>query len=188
MTKESSAIHTAYPEYLRAAVQKRVLQNDSPFTSNVFQVAKPEERDAIARNGKAIILASSGMLTGGASVQYFYRLAENPVNTLAFVGYQGEGSLGRKIQAGVKSLPLTDEGGRTRRLNVNLRIENFDGFSGHSDRMELSAYVRNLKPKPKRILTDHGEASKCIELAKFFSSKYGIPSQAMRNLDSLRLK
>src|SRR3989344_1202051 len=188
MTKESSAIHTAYPEYLRTGVQKRVLQNDSPFTSDIFQVAKPEDRDAIAQNGKAIILASSGMLTGGASVQYFYRLAENPVNTLAFVGYQGEGSLGRKVLSGVKSLPITDNAGRTRKLNVNLRIERLDGFSGHSDRMQLSAYVRNLKPKPKRILTDHGEAEKCVELAKHFSQKFGISSQAIRNLDSVRLK
>ena len=188
MTKESSAIHTAYPEYLRTGVQKRVLQNDSPFTSDIFHVAKPEDRDAIAQNGKSIILASSGMLTGGASVQYFYRLAENPINTLAFVGYQGEGSLGRKVASGVKSLPITDNGGRTRKLNINLRIEKFDGFSGHSDRMQLSAYVRNLKPKPKRILTDHGEAEKCVELARHFSQKFGISSQAIRNLDSVRLK
>src|SRR3989344_2054464 len=188
MTKESSAIHTAYPEYLRNAVQKRVLQNDSPFTSDIFQVARPEDRDGIAKNGKAIILASSGMLTGGASVQYFYRLAENPINTIAFVGYNGEGSLGRKVQSGIKSIPLTDNDGRTRKLNINLRVETFDGFSGHSDRPQLVAYVRNLKPKPKRILTDHGEASKTIELAKFFSAKFGISSQSIRNLDSVRLK
>ncbi|HIH09455.1 MAG TPA: beta-CASP ribonuclease aCPSF1 [Candidatus Diapherotrites archaeon] len=188
MTRESSAIHTAYPEYLRNAVQKRVLQNDSPFTSSIFQVAKPEDRDAIVQNGKAIILASSGMLTGGPSVQYFYKLAENPINTLTFVGYQGEGSLGRKILGGIKSLPLTENDGRTRKINVNLRIEKFDGFSGHSDRPQLSAYVRNLKPKPKRILTDHGEATKCVELAKYFSAKFAITSQALRNLDSVRLK
>ncbi len=188
MTKESSAIHTAYPEYLRTGVQKRVLQNDSPFTSDIFQVAKPEDRDSICQNGKVIILASSGMLTGGASVQYFYRLAENPINTIAFVGYQGEGSLGRKIVSGVKSIPITDNGGRTRKLSINMRVERLDGFSGHSDRMQLSAYVRNLKPKPKRILTDHGEAEKCIDLAKHFSQKFGISSQAIRNLDSVRLK
>ncbi|MCR4368691.1 MAG: beta-CASP ribonuclease aCPSF1 [archaeon] len=188
MTKESSAIHTAYPEYLRNAVQKRVLQNDSPFTSDVFQVAKPEDRDSIVANGKAIVLASSGMLTGGASVQYFYRMAENPINTMVFVGYQGEGSLGRKVQSGLKSIPMTMEDGRTRKLNINMRLETLDGFSGHSDRKQLMAYVRNLKPKPKRILTDHGEASKTIELAKFFSSKFGISSQSIRNLDSVRLR
>jgi len=188
MIKESSAIHTAYPEYLRNAVQKRVLQNDSPFTSEIFQVANHEERDEIVKNGKSIIIASSGMLTGGASVQYFYKMAENPINTMVFVGYQGEGSLGRKVQSGLKSIPMTTNDGKTKRLNINMRLETLDGFSGHSDRKQLTSYVRNLKPKPKRILTDHGEASKTIDLAKFFSSKYGISSQSIRNLDSVRLR
>ncbi len=188
MIRESSAIHTAYPEYLRNAVQKRILQNDSPFTSDIFQVAKPEDRDRIVNEGKAIIISSSGMLTGGASVQYFYKMAENPINMMVFVGYQGEGSLGRKVQGGIKSVPMTLNDGRTKKLNINMRIETIDGFSGHSDRKQLVAYVRNLKPKPKRILTDHGEASKTIELAKFFSNKFGISSQSIRNLDSVRLR
>jgi hypothetical protein len=188
MTKESSAIHTAYPEYLRNAVQTRVLQNDSPFTSNIFEIAKPEERDAICQKGRAIILASSGMLTGGSSLQYFYKLAENPINTLIFVGYQGEGTLGRKIQGGLRSLPITENGGKTRKLDINMRVETIEGFSGHSDRPQLVSYVRALKPKPKKILTNHGEATKTVELAKFFSAKMSINSQSIRNLDSLRLK
>src|SRR3989338_9697477 len=128
------------------------------------------------------------MLTGGASLNYFYRMAENPANTIIFVGYQGEGSLGRKIQQGLKSIPITENGGRTRKLDITMRVETFDGFSGHSDRAELIAYVRNLKPKPKRILTNHHEATKCVELARYLSAKFGISSQALRNLDSVRLK
>ncbi|MEM4261393.1 MAG: beta-CASP ribonuclease aCPSF1 [Candidatus Diapherotrites archaeon] len=188
MTKESSAIHTAYPEYLRNIVQTRVLQNDSPFTSEIFQTAKPEDRDNICQNGRAIILASSGMMTGGASVQYFYKLAENPINTLIFVGYQGEGTLGRKIQAGLRSIPITLNDGKTKKLEINMRVETIEGFSGHSDRAQLVSYVRSLKPKPKKILTNHGEAAKTIELAKYFSAKFEISSQAIKNLDSIRLK
>lgn len=188
MTKESSAIHTAYPEYLRNIVQTRVLQNDSPFTSPIFEISKPEDRDRICQNGRAIIIASSGMMTGGASVQYFYKLAENPINTLVFVGYQGEGTLGRKIQGGLRSLPITEHDGRTRKLEINMRITTVEGFSGHSDRAQLVGYVRGLHPKPKKILTNHGEATKTVELAKYFSTKFGISSQAIRNLDSLRLK
>ena len=188
MTKESSAIHTAYPEYLRNSVQKRILQNDSPFTSDVFEEAKPENRDEIVKNGKSIILASSGMLTGGASVQYFYKMAEDPRNAMVFVGYQGEGSLGRKVQSGLTSIPMTDEKGKTKKVNINMRLEKLDGFSGHSDRNQLNAYVRNLKPKPRKILLDHGESSKTIEFSKYLSSKYGISTQSIKNLDSVRLK
>ncbi|MDO8625507.1 MAG: beta-CASP ribonuclease aCPSF1, partial [Candidatus Diapherotrites archaeon] len=129
MTKESSAIHTAYPEYLRKGVQNRVLQNDSPFTSELFKVVLPSQRDEILKQGSCVILASSGMLTGGASLGYFYKMAEDPRNTLIFVGYQGEGSLGRKLQNNVKEIPITGENGRAKNLHINMRIESIEGFS-----------------------------------------------------------
>ena len=188
MTKEASAIHTAYPEYLRRGVQRRILQNDSPFTGEMFNLVKQGERDEILAQGGNIVLASSGMLTGGASLQYFYKMAEDPRNTLVFVGYQGEGSLGRKLQNNVKEIPITDENGRTKGLKINLRIENVEAFSGHSDHVQLVNYIRNLKPKPKLILTNHGNKVKTIEFAKFITQKFHIPAQAPHNLDSIRLK
>jgi predicted metal-dependent RNase len=188
MTREASAIHTAYPEYLRQTVQRRILQNDSPFTAEIFAEAGPKDRTAVAQEPGAIILASSGMLTGGASVQYLHKLAEDPNSTLIFAGYQGEGSLGRKIQQGMCSAAITDENGRTKELKINMRVETVEGFSGHSDRNQLLAYIRALKPKPKRILVDHGEKTKSMEFAKYISAKYAINSNAIRNLDSVRLK
>lgn len=188
LTKEASAIHTAYPEYLRRGVQRRILQNDSPFTGEMFNLVKQGERDEILSQGGNVILASSGMLTGGASLQYFYKMAENPQNTLIFVGYQGEGSLGRKLQNNVKEIPISDENGRTKGLKINLRIENVEAFSGHSDRPQLTAYLRNLKPKPRLVLVNHGNKVKAIEFAKFINQKFNIQSQAPHNLDSIRLK
>ncbi len=187
MTKESSAIHTAYPEYLRKGVQNRVLQNDSPFTSELFKVVLPSQRDEILSNGGAIILASSGMLTGGASLMYFHKMADDPRNTLIFVGYQGEGSLGRKLQNNVKEIPITGENGRTKNLKINLRIESIEGFSGHSDRSQLVNYLRNLRPKPKRVLINHGNKHKAQEFAKYVQQKFHINAQAPHNLDSIRL-
>ncbi len=187
LTKEASAVHTAYPEYLRKGVQRRVLQNDSPFTSEIFQITDPTQRDKTVNEPGAVILASSGMLTGGASQQYLYKMAENPANTLIFVGYQGEGSLGRKLQSGVREIPINFNG-KTKALKINMRVETVEGFSGHSDRMQLVNYVRNLKPKPKRILVDHGERSKTVEFAKYLSAKFRINSTAPRDLDSVRLR
>ena len=188
MTKEASAIHTAYPEYLRKSVQRRVLQNDSPFTSELFQEADYSKREEIIQNGGSVIVASSGMLTGGPSVYYLYQLAENPRNSLIFVGYQGEGSIGRKIQGGVRSLPITAGNGKTKDLKLNLKVETVEGFSGHSDRPQLVSYVRDLKPKPKRILVNHGDKIKCIEFSKFLSSRFRINANSIRNLDAIRLK
>ncbi|MFH1696395.1 MAG: beta-CASP ribonuclease aCPSF1 [Candidatus Diapherotrites archaeon] len=188
MTKEASAIHTAYPEYLRKDVQRRILQNDSPFTTELFHTADWKDREAIVQEKGCVILASSGMLTGGASLWYLHRLAEDPMNTLLFVGWQGEGSLGRKLQSGIGEVPVTAEGGRAKRLKIRMRIETLEGFSGHSDRNQLSAYVRDLKPKPKRILVDHGDRIKTVEFAKYISNKFRINCSAPRDLDSVRLR
>ncbi|EQD39554.1 beta-lactamase domain-containing protein, partial [mine drainage metagenome] len=65
MILEASAIHTAYPEYLRMGIQQRILSNNSPFESEIFEVAKGERGDILDR-GPSVILASGGMLNGGA--------------------------------------------------------------------------------------------------------------------------
>jgi KH/beta-lactamase-domain protein len=188
MTREASAIHTAYPEYLRQNVQRRILQNDSPFTAELFMEAKAQDRQAVLEDKGAIIMASSGMLTGGPSVHYLHNMAENPRNKLVFVGWQGEGSTGRKIQSGIKSLPITAENGKTKEVKIEMGVETCEGFSGHSDRNQLSAYVRTIKPKPRRVLTNHGEKANCIDFAKYLSAKFRISSYSLSNLDATRLK
>ncbi len=188
MTNQASAIHTAYPEYLRKGVQRRILQNDSPFTAEIFEPMNGKKREEVLQEKGVMIIASSGMLTGGASLDYFQRMAEDANNCMVFVGYQGEGSLGRKIQGGLKMLPRTDENGRTKALNVNMRIETIDGFSGHADRDQLLAYVRNLKPKPKKILVNHGEKTRAAEFARTLSSRFKLNARSISNLDAVRLK
>ena len=188
MTNEASAIHTAYPEYLRKGVQRRILQNDSPFTAEIFEPMNGKKREEVLQEKGVIIIASSGMLTGGASLDYFQRMAEDANNCMVFVGYQGEGSLGRKIQGGLKTLPRTDEKGRTKVLNINMRLETIDGFSGHSDRDQLLAYVRNLKPKPKKILINHGERTRAAEFARALGNRFKLNASSPSNLDAVRLK
>lgn len=188
LTREASAIHTAYPEYLRQNIQRRILSNDSPFTSPLFHMVTDKERDEILSEGNAIILASSGMLNGGASLAYFYKMAEDPKNALVFTGYQGDGTLGRKLQAGIRNIPIADEKGKTKELNINMRVESLEGYSGHSDRLQLENYIRNINPKPKRIVVDHGNRVKTVAFAKFITQRYGISSMAIRNLDTLRLR
>jgi len=188
LTNEASAIHTVYPEYMREGVQRRILQNDSPFMAEIFANAREKSKEEVLADGGSIIIASSGMLTGGPSLEYFYKMAENPNNTMIFVGFQGEGALGRKIQAGLKTLPVTDKNGKTKALNINMRVETVEGYSGHSDHYQLVSYVRNLKAKPKRILTNHGDLDTTVEFARYLANKFKVNTTAPRNLDAIRLK
>ncbi len=187
MILEASAIHTAYPEYLKASLQHRILSNNSPFESEVFQIAKGE-REEIVERGPAVILASGGMLNGGTSLEYFKAMAEDPKNALVFVGYNSVSSLGRKIQNGFKQIALPGENGKMEPLNINMQVRTAEGFSGHSDRRELLNFTQSIRPAPKKVFTMHGEAQKCEDLARAIGMKFHLEARAPMDLDSIRFK
>ncbi len=187
MVLEASAIHTAYPEYLKESLKNRVLNNRSPFESGIFEVVKGE-REKVFEKGPGIILASGGMLNGGASLEYFRRLADDPKNTILFVGYNSAGSMGRRVQNGTKEVALPDEDGHLTPVKINLNVKTVEGFSGHSDRRQLMSYVQNLKPRPRNIFTMHGEEQTCEDLARTLGRMLHVESRAPMNLDSIRLK
>lgn len=188
MSKEASAIHTVYPEYLRRNIQRRILQNNSPFDKPMFnKVVSKERRDIAESNEPGVILAPSGMLSGGTSVEFLRYLAEDPKNALVFVGYQSATSLGRKIQMGAKEVPLLNHSNKLDSLKINLQVETVDGFSGHCDYSQLVAYLKNLRPKPGRVFTMHGDESKCDEFSRTANRLMHIETRAPLNLDSMRL-
>jgi len=187
MILEASAIHTAYPEYLRHNVQRRILSNDSPFESKIFEPVK-KDRKEIAEGDPAIIIAPSGMLSGGPSVEYLKLLAEDPKSALFFVGYQSALSLGRKLQRGMKEIATVSDDGRATSLKVNMQIETVEGYSGHSDRHQLLSLLKNMRPKPERVFTLHGDETKCEDLSRTIQKLMHIDSRAPMDLDSIRLK
>ncbi len=188
MTREASAIHTVYPEYLKQNIKTRILQNNSPFLSKIFTKVDNNEnnRETVANTPGAVIVASSGMLTGGPSLGYFHELADNDKNTLIFVGYQAKSSFGYKVQRGLRALPITDDNGKTKMLNFKMRIETVDAFSGHASRQELLNFISNLNPKPKTIIVNHGDS--CLDFAKHINKKFHINTMAIQDLESVRLR
>ncbi|MFH1779730.1 MAG: beta-CASP ribonuclease aCPSF1 [Candidatus Micrarchaeota archaeon] len=189
MSKEASSIHTVYPEYLRKNVQRRILQNNSPFEHPMFNhVVSKERKDIVESEEPSVILAPSGMLSGGTSLQFLKMLASDEKNSLVFVGYQSASSLGRKIQSGVKEVPILNEKSKLDSLKINLSVYTVDGFSGHADRSQLLAYVRNLRPRPQRVITNHGDEAKCDDLARALSRMMHLDARPMMNLDTSRLR
>ncbi len=188
MVLEASAIHTAYPEYLRENVERRILSNNSPFESPMLKVAKGTDRNDIVDGEPCVILAPSGMLAGGPSVEYLNLMAEDERNTMVFVGYQSPLSLGHKIQKGMKEIPVTGEDGRTKIMKINMRVETVEGFSGHSDRYQLMAFLKNLRPTPERIFTVHGDWGKTDDLARSVGSMLKREARAPMNLEAIRFK
>lgn len=189
MIWEATAIHTARPEYLSKDLRDQIFHmGRNPFISDVFnKVNGIEERRNIVEGDPAIILSTSGMLTGGNSVEYFKWLCEDEKSSLVFVGYQAEGSLGRRLQKGWKEIPLKEEG-KTNVYNVKMDIKTIEGFSGHSDRKQLMDYVRRISPKPEKILICHGDNYKTLDLASSIYRSYKIETKTPMNLETVRIQ
>ena len=190
MVWDVTAIHTAYPEYLNNTVRKLIFHKDqNPFLHEVFKrVGSQQERmDVIENTGPCVILATSGMLTGGPSVQYLKHLCDNPKNAIGFVNYQGEGSLGRRMQQGEREFTFAD-GGKQEMLQIKMTVHTVDGFSGHSSRNQLMNFVAKCEPRPKKIIVNHGESSRCLDLASSMHKNFRIETVAPRNLEAVRVK
>ena len=188
MVWDINAIHTVYPDFLSNRVRASIFQDKNPFVSDIFaRVGSPQERKEVIEGGPCIVIATSGMLVGGASVEYFKEFAGNPNNLMILSCYQGPGSLGRKIQDGEKFVRVEIAGG-TETVEINMRVELLTGLSPHAGRNEIISFFNNMRPKPKRIIVNHGEVSKSLDLASALYKLNRVETNVPRNLETVRLR
>ena len=189
MISEATAIHTAYPEFLNSQLRTQIFQQgDNPFLSDVFhRVDSGAMRTGIIDSKEpCIVLATSGMMSGGPVMEYFRGWAPEERNGLLFVGYQAEGTFGKRLQRGLSETTFMD-GARTASVPVRLEIATIEGFSGHSDRVQLMNFVASLDPRPQRIILNHGEESKTVDLSSSLHKRFNLESRAPYNLEAIRL-
>ncbi|TXT56516.1 MAG: hypothetical protein BAJATHORv1_20105 [Candidatus Thorarchaeota archaeon] len=190
MIAQATAIHTTHPEALSKKIREMIFhQGVNPFLSEIFvQVDNPDQREEIVEGEPCIIMATSGMLAGGPSVDYFRMLAPDEKNTLMFVSYQGEGTLGRRVQKGWKEVQMRTRDGKTTVVPVNFDVTTVEGFSGHSDRKQILNFVKRVNPTPEVVLTCHGEASKCLNLASTIHKVLKVDTKALMVTESMKLR
>ena len=190
LISEATAIHTANPDFLSSDLREKILhQGKNPFLSEFFTtISTQDERNDVIMGGPCIILATSGMLIGGPSVQYLKALAEDKNNSLIFVSYQVSGTLGSRIQRGFREIQYTNDKGRTQLVRLNLNVFTLEGFSGHSSRSQISQFLRRIQPKPKLVITNHGEESKCVSLSTMIHKKLRKATKSPKNRETILLK
>jgi uncharacterized protein len=189
MISEASAIHMSYAHYLGYDVRKSVSQGINPFQSEYFTVINGHgKRDEVfSDENAAIIMATSGMLEGGPSVEYFKEIAPSPNNKILFVSYQINGTLGRRVLDGtMNEVSMLDKNGKVKVVPVRCQTQKMDGFSGHSDFNQIMSFV--AKTRPKRVLVNHGERSKSDNVASAIYSRLKIRSGVPDNREMLRLR
>ena len=123
-------------------------------------------------NKPKIVIAGSGMLTGGSMLNYLETQAQNPNNTLLFVGYQAEGTRGRKLLEGEKELKVYGKW-----VPFHMQVAEIEGLSAHADHKELMDWMSEIRNKPKRIFIVHGEKESAEALQKGIEETYGWNSE-----------
>jgi uncharacterized protein len=189
MISEASAIHMSYAHYLGSEVRKSVSQGINPFQSEYFTVISGygKRDDILNDENPAIVMATSGMLEGGPSVEYFKELAPDPKNKIIFVSYQINGTLGRRVLDGVMSeVSMMDKSGKVKVVPVRCHTQKIDGFSGHSDFNQILNFVSRIRPK--RVLVNHGEKSKSENVASAIYSRLKVRSSVPDNREIVRLR
>ena len=189
MISEASAIHMSYAHYLGYDVRRSVSQGINPFESEYFtQVNGLSRRDELLNDeSPAIIMATSGMLEGGPSVEYFKEIAPSPKNKIVFVSYQINGTLGRRVIDGTMTeVSMLDKSGKVKVVPVRCQTHKIDGFSGHSDFNQILNFVSRIKPK--RVLVNHGEKSKSENIASAVYHRLKIRSSVPDNREIIKLR
>jgi len=189
LVNEVTALHASYPEYLSKTLRDSIFKGENPFESDYFhRISVSEAKPDILEDKPSVILATSGMLTGGPALEYLRLMASDPSNALIFVSYQAEGTLGRKIKDGLRDLQVVVDG-KVEVVKMNMDVYSIEGFSGHSDQIELIRYIMSIKPKPRNIVLNHGESNATLELAKLIRDmfKQSIRVFTPNILDSINL-
>jgi len=153
---------------------KRLLREDrSPFDfPGLTMVETADESKKLNHlTEPAMIIAGSGMCTGGRIKHHLVNNISRPESTILFIGYQAEGTLGRHIISGAKSVRIYGQ-----RRTIRARIEQINGFSAHADRSELLRWLSRLEVHPKQIFITHGEAEAAEKFHEFITEKTGFQS------------
>ncbi len=190
MVWDITAIYTAYPEFLAANVRNQIFHKDNnPFLAkNIKRVGSmKEQKELLDSTEPCIILATSGMLVGGPSVAYLKGMCEDPKHTLIFSCYQAAGSLGNRILNGEREISFASGANKMNTYTIRMNVAKIE-ISGHADRRELMNFVQRCNPKPKKILVNHGEQSRLMDLASSIHKTMRVETQVPRNLDSVRIR
>jgi len=162
MATRSTEVFKKFKKYFNEDVKLEIEKTGDIFNFPELQITRDRSASIKINAIKTpcIILAGSGMCSGGRIRHHIFNNIEEKNNTLLFVGYQVEGTLGNIIQSGEKIINLFDK-----TIKVNAKVESEEGFSAHADRNGLLKWLNNFKEKPKVFLI-HGDKDQQLALEK----------------------
>jgi metallo-beta-lactamase family protein len=171
-----------YPGYHIVNVSNKELAEQIETNMLVFVKSAEHSKTLNDLKSRAIIISSSGMMTGGRILHHMYHRLRNKQDTFLIAGYQAEGTRGRSLMENAPSIRIFGED-----VPVNCKIECISSMSGHADKEELFMWMGNFKTKPKITFTVHGESPDMDIYAQAIRDRLGWNVVVPQYLESFSL-
>ncbi len=162
-------IYLKYFQYHKLEESSLQVNNGSAFDFRNLEYRQSQSESIGINdiNKNAIIISSSGMCTGGRIMHHLFHRLQRPNDTLLFIGYQAEGTRGRRILEGEETIKLFGL-----EIPVKCHVEKLEGFSAHADRTELLEWIENFQDSPKNVFVVHGEEQSALGFAHLINKKF----------------
>ena len=191
MASKATEVYVQHPETYDEETGELLRRGDSPlkYPGQQFTDSVQESKAIRHANRPFMVVASSGMLTGGRVMHHLKDFLPDPRSTLLFIGYQGEGTLGRHIQDGGRTAKIDGQ-----EIEVRCRVRVISGFSAHADQHELEAWLAHFGragddgPTPKRAFIVHGDPEAADAFAERIRSGLGMEPYIPRHRETVALE
>ncbi len=188
MASRATDVYLRHPEDYDAETAKLLRSGESPleYPGQTFTNSVEESKSIRHAARPLMVVASSGMLTGGRIMHHLKDFLPDPACTLLFIGYQGEGTLGRHLQSGGRTAHI--DGGT---YEVRCRIKTISGFSAHADENELAAWLGGFARdggSPQRVFVVHGDPDAAAAFAERIRRELKLEAHIPRYRETVTLR
>jgi metallo-beta-lactamase family protein len=184
MASKATEVFKKYPTFYDEDARRLLEKGDDPFHfPGLVAVDSAEESKRLISKKGVVIIAGSGMCTGGRIVHHIKNHIEKSNTHMVFVGYQVEGTLGRRIVDKEKEIKVMGQ-----KLEVNAQIHTLGGFSAHGDQRDLRYWLRSFGHSPKRIFIVHADEEIAIGFGSNIKSELGVPVDIPKLNEEFELK
>jgi len=170
MASRITEVFKNHPELFDEQMAKFVKKRESPFNLPELEMAGNADESKAINNikGTIMVIAGSGMCTGGRIKHHLVNNISRRDSTIMFVGYQAIGTLGRQIVDGVKKVRILGS-----EYQVKAKVVRINGFSAHADKDELLKWLKELEAPPRSVFVVHGECESALSFGNFLRDKTG---------------
>ncbi len=184
MATDVTQLYCRHPEEHDLPMQQRIADGTCPLGRDdyVFVRSRDASKALSRRKGPMIIVAASGMATGGRVLHHLEKRLPHPENVVLLVGYQASGTRGRSLLEGAETVKI-----HGRRIPVRASVEQLVGLSAHADQADIDRWLDGFEKPPERVFLVHGEPESARGLARHLTESRGWPVEVARDQQQIML-